>query len=99
MLSINVGIHCPLTWQITIKGESTRNLRYTQLHKNNLRNLSQLNFSLESFSLLDLSFGGGLANATPACYSSPLFIFAGFSPIETTPFTASSIGYDKELNC
>ena len=93
-LIINVGIHCPLTQQTTIKGESTRNLRYTQLHNNNLQNLSQLIFSLESFSLPALSFGGGLADTTPACYSFPLFIFAGFSPTETTPFIASSIRYD-----
>ena len=69
----------PLTQQATIKGESTRNLRYAQLHtKKTLRNHSLLIFSLESFSLIDLSIGGGLVDATPTHYSSTQFILQVF---------------------
>ena len=80
------------------KREDNRNPRYAQLHTNTLGNLSQLVFPLESFPLTDLSVGGGLADTTTACYSSPLFIFARFSSTEMIPFTKSSIRYDEELN-
>ena len=52
------------------KREDNRNPRYTQLHTNTLRNHYVLLFSLESFSLTDLSIEGGLANATLTCYPS-----------------------------
>ena len=46
--------------------------------KKTLRNHSLLIFSLESFSLIDLSIGGGLVDATPMHYSSTQFILQVF---------------------
>ena len=43
-------------------------------HKYSTKHHSPVCFSLKSFSLIDLSIGGGLANATLACYSSTKFI-------------------------
>ena len=62
----------PIYKAYNYKREDNRNPRW--LHTNTLRNHSQLVFSLESFSLTDLSIEGGSADATPACYSSPQFI-------------------------
>jgi len=47
-------------------------------HKKTLRNHSLLIFSLESFSLIDLSIGGGLVDATPTHCSSIQFILQVF---------------------
>ena len=69
------------------------------IHTNTLRKSPSSEFSLKSFSLTDLSIGGGLANATPTYYSSTQFIFASFPPTKMTPITVSSIHYDEELNC
>ena len=47
---------------------------HNNFSKNTVRNHFQLIFSLESFSLTNLSIRGDLADATLACYSSPQFI-------------------------
>ena len=60
----------PINEAYHYKREDNRNIRYTQLDTNTLRNISQLIFSLESFSLTYLSIEGNLADATLACYSS-----------------------------
>ena len=57
-MSINTKIHYPLIKHAIIK---EKKIEVKGTHK-------------KSFSLIDLSIGGGLANATPACYSSTLFI-------------------------
>jgi len=56
------------------KREDNKNPRYPQLHTNTLRNHFVLIFSLESFSLTDLSIRGGLVDTTLAFYSSTQFI-------------------------
>ena len=53
------------------KIKSNKSKRYTQIL---YENHSLVYFSLKSFSLIDLSIGGGLVDATPMCYSSPQFI-------------------------
>ena len=47
---------------------------YDQLHTNTLQNYYLPIFSLESFSLTDLSIGGSLVDATLAFYFSTSFI-------------------------
>ena len=73
-LSINVAHHCPLMRHITIK-EKTTEVKGTQ--KYSTKSVSTI-FSLESFSLTDLSIEGGLADATPTHYSSTQFILQVF---------------------
>ena len=44
--------------------------RKLKVNTNTLQKSPSNEFSLKSFSLTNLSIRGGLANATPACYSS-----------------------------
>ena len=95
-MSINTVIHCPLMRHTTIKEKATE---VKGTHKYSTKHHSPACFSLKSFSLIDLSIEGGLANTTPTCYSSTQFILHVFPPTETTPITTLSIRYDEELNC
>ena len=49
-----------------------------KVHTNTLRKSLSSQFSLKSFSLTNLSIGGGVANATQVCYSSTQFILQVF---------------------
>ena len=65
----------PINEAQNYKRKTNKNERYTQIL---YENHSVVCFSLKSFSLTDLSIGGGLANATPTCYSSTQFILQVF---------------------
>ena len=98
-MSINARIHCLLTQQTTIKGESTRNLRYAQLHTNILQK------SLSSLFLSKIFLSYWLKHRRRFGWHHTgvlLFLpvhFASFPLTETTTITASSIRYDEEPNC
>ena len=65
----------PINEAHNYKRKINKSERYTQIL---YENHSPVYFSLKSFSLIDLSIGGRLANGTPTCYSSSQFILLVF---------------------
>ena len=94
-LSINEAHHCPLMRHTTIKEKVTK-VKHT--YKYSTKSLST-HFLSKIFLPYWLKHQRRFGWHHTSILLFHLVHFASFSSIETTPFAASSIHYDEELNC